>query len=159
MFERQALASLERALDRRRYFLRTLPDRSRIDPARRLTGERRDARSWSRDPRLVPDSDAVEAARRVMRELAVASVDGAGVDAALAARLTAVDPNSADLQRAAVAMASASSDEARRIAARTAMQALTAHVLRSVPAATAIDLGNAALGGVLADELARRPRP
>ncbi len=40
VFEREALASLERALDRRRYFLRTLPDRSRIDATRRLTGER-----------------------------------------------------------------------------------------------------------------------
>jgi hypothetical protein len=159
VFERQALASLERALDRRRYFLRTLPDRSRIDPLRRLSGERREARSWSRDSRLAPDSDAVGTARRVMRELAVASVDGAGVDAALAARLTAVDPNSAGLQRAAVALASASSDEARRLAAQTAMQALTAHVLGSVPAATPVDLGNAVLGGVLADELARRPRP
>ena len=159
VFERQALASLERALDRRRYFLRTLPDRSRIDPSRRLSGERREARSWSRDQRLAPVSDAIESARRVMRELALASVDGAGVDAALAARLTAVDPNAAGLQRAAVALASASSDEARRLAAQTAMQALTAHVLRSVPAATPVDLGNAVLGGVLADELGRRPRP
>jgi len=159
VFERQALASLERALDRRRYFLRTLPDRSRIDLSRRLSGERRDARSWSRDERLVPVGDAVEAARRVMRELAVAAVDGAGVDAALAARLTAVDPNSAGLQRAAVAVASASSNEARRLAAQTAMQALTEHVLENVPAANAVDLGNAALGGLLADELGRRPRP
>ena len=47
--ERQALASLERALDRRRYFLRTLPDRSRIDTTRRLTADRREARSWVRD--------------------------------------------------------------------------------------------------------------
>ena len=39
VFEREALASLERALDRRRYFLRTLPDRSRIDVTRRLTGD------------------------------------------------------------------------------------------------------------------------
>jgi hypothetical protein len=159
VFERQALASLERALDRRRYFMRTLPDRSRIDPARRLSGERRDARSWSRDQRLVPGSDAVEAARRLMRDLAAASVDGAGVDATMAARLVAVDPNSADLQRAAVAVASASSDETRRIAARTAMRALTAYVLSIVPAASAIDLGNATLGGVLADELGRRRRP
>jgi len=159
VLERQALASLERALDRRRYFMRTLPDRSRIDPARRLTGERREARSWLRDPRLVPGSDLVEAARRVMSELALASVDGAGVDAALAARLTAVDPDSADLQRAAVALASASNEEGRRIAARTAMLALTAHVLRSVPASSAIHLGNGALGGLLADELARRPQP
>ena len=159
VLERQALASLERALDRRRYFMRTLPDRSRIDPARRLSGERRDARSWSRVQHPVPAGDAVEVARRVMRDLAVASVDGAGVDAAMAAQLAAVDPDSADLQRAAVAVASASSGEARRIAARTAMQALTAHVLRMVPAASAVDLEHAALGGALADELSRRPRP
>lgn len=159
VFERQALASLERALDRRRYFLRTLPDRSRIDTARRLSGERRDARSWSRDQRLVPVSDAVVAARRVMRDLAVASVDGAGVDAALAARLSAVDASSADLQRVAVAVASASSAEERRLAARTAMQALTAHVLKSVPAANTIDWGSAPLEGLLTDELVRRPRP
>ena len=159
VFERQALASLERALDRRRYFLRTLPDRSRIDPSRRLSGERREARSWSRDQRSLPVGDVVSAARRVMRDLAVAAVDGAGVDAALAARLSAVDPSSADLQQAAVAVASASGDEARRLAARTAMQVLTAHVLESLPAASAIDLGNAALDGLLADELTRRPRP
>lgn len=159
VFERQALASLERALDRRRYFLRTLPDRSRIDPARRLSGERRDARSWSRDPRLTPAADAVEAARSVIRELAVASVDGAGVDAALAARVAAVDPDAADLQRAAVAIASAASVEARRLAARSAMEAMAAHALRTVPGASAIDLGHAPLAGVLADELARRPRP
>ena len=159
VYERQALVSLERALDRRRYFLRTLPDRSRIDTARRLTGERRDARSWSRDQRLVPVSDVVAAARGVMRDLAVASVDGAGVDAALAARLAAVDASSAGLQRAAVAIASASSAEARRLAARAAMQALTTHVLESVPAANAIDLGYAALDGLLTDELLRRPRP
>jgi hypothetical protein len=159
VFERQALASLERALDRRRYFLRTLPDRSRIDPSRRLSGERREARSWSRDQGSAPVSDAVAAARRVMRDLAVAAVDGAGVDAALAARLSAVDPNSADLQQAAVAVASASGDGARRLAARSAMQVLTAHVLKSLPRASAIDLGNAALDGLLADELTRRPRP
>jgi hypothetical protein len=95
----------------------------------------------------------------VIRELAVASVDGAGVDAALAARVAAVDPDAADLQRAAVAIASAASVEARRLAARSAMEAMAAHALRTVPGASAIDLGHAPLAGVLADELARRPRP
>ncbi len=47
--ERQALRSLERAFDRRRYFLRTLPDRSRIDVTRRLTGNLKDARPWTRE--------------------------------------------------------------------------------------------------------------
>ena len=37
--ERAALAALQRAFDRQRYFLRTMAERSRIDPARRLTGD------------------------------------------------------------------------------------------------------------------------
>ncbi len=36
-YERAALRALQRAFDRRRYLLRTLPERARIDPARRLT--------------------------------------------------------------------------------------------------------------------------
>ena len=48
VFERAALAALERAFDRRRYFLRTLSERTRIDPARRLTGDLTGARSWTR---------------------------------------------------------------------------------------------------------------
>jgi hypothetical protein len=82
-----------------------------------------------------------------------------GVDAALAARLTAVDPNSAGLQRAAVALASASTNEARRLAAQTCDAGVDDACAQHRPAANAVDLGNAALGGVLADELGRRPRP
>ena len=67
VFEREALASLERALDRRRYFLRTLPDRSRIDVTRRLTGTRTDARSWLRDQSSPAVSSTMTAHRRLMR--------------------------------------------------------------------------------------------
>lgn len=40
-FERAALGALQRAFDRRRYFLRTPKERTRIDQSRRLTGDRR----------------------------------------------------------------------------------------------------------------------
>ncbi len=49
VFERAALRALQRAFDRRRYLLRTLPERARIDPGRRLTGDRKDAKASGRD--------------------------------------------------------------------------------------------------------------
>jgi hypothetical protein len=157
VFERQALASLERALDRRRYFLRTLPDRSRIDGTRRLTGERRDARSWTRDerPAMV---DTLESHRRVMRELAAAAETGARLDAALTARVAAIDPASHELRSAAVAMASAETSSARIQAVQAAMRAVTLHALTTLPSSTPLELRADPLAGVLSDELARRPR-
>jgi hypothetical protein len=134
VFEREALVHLERALDRRRYFLRTLPDRSRIDATRRLTGERRDARSWDRDRQGAPAAKSIEAQRRVMRDLAA----GVNVDSALAARLAAIDPASVELQNAAVALASATTDSAREVAARAAMVVLTDHALKSLPASAVV---------------------
>ena len=156
--EREALAHLERALDRRRYFLRTMPDRSRIDVTRRLTGDRREARSWTRNEVAVPASDAPERLRRVMRSLAAAAANPNAVNASLAAAVAAVDPGAADLQSAAVAIASAAGDSARLAAVRTAMDALTAHALKSLPATDAIELNATPLSGALADDLARRPR-
>jgi hypothetical protein len=152
VFERVALTHLERALDRRRYFLRTLPDRSRIDATRRLTGERRDARSWERDRHGAPAAGSIEALRSVMRELAT----GANVNASLAARVAAIDPSSVELQQAAVALASASSQTARQEAARTAMAAVTSHALKSLPSSAAVGLQATPLGGRLADEMTRQ---
>ncbi len=158
VFERQALASLELALDRRRYFLRTLPDRSRIDVTRRLTGERREARSWTREQQIATGADALEALRTVMRELAAASVNTASVNGSLAARIAAIDPSAKPLQDAAVAVASAATDEARRQAIAAAMKAVTDHALETFSASIPIDLRGDPLGGALADELSRRPR-
>jgi hypothetical protein len=149
VFEREALKHLELALDRRRYFLRTLPDRSRIDTTRRLTGERREARSWNRDRQEAPAVRSIEAQRAVMRALAAGTSDGP----ALAARVASVDPSSTELQRAAVAVASASTDAARREAAQAAMTALTNHALRSLPSSAAVGLPLDPLSGRLADEL------
>ncbi len=154
VLERVALTHLERALDRRRYFLRTLPGRSRIDQARRLSGERREARSWNREGARAPSPAALDAQRRVMRELAA----GVPVDASLAAKVAAVDPASADLQKVAVALASATNDAARSAARQEAMAALTRHALQRMPGSMPVDLRSAPLAGTLAIELEARPR-
>jgi hypothetical protein len=154
VFEKQALASLERALDRRRYFLRTLPDRSRIDTGRRLTGDRREARSWNRQTTPAGSPASLDAQRRLMRELAATPT----IDARLAARVAAIEPSSKDLQAAAVALAGASSDDSKRAAVRQAMAAITAHALASLPASTPLDLHRESLSGFLANELPSRPQ-
>jgi hypothetical protein len=160
VFERQALASLERALDRRRYFLRTLPDRSRIDVTRRLTGTRTDARSWLRDQSSAGAGTSIDAHRLLIRELASVATTGANINASLAARVAAIDPSAPELQKAAVAIASASNPDGRREAVRAAMQAVTAHALTTLPAATPIDVHRDALSGLLADQLTvTPPRP
>ncbi len=155
VLERLALTHLERALDRRRYFLRTLPDRSRIDQTRRLTGERREARSWERDSAPAPSPATLDAQRRVMRDLAA----GVAVNASLASRVAAIDPASPDLQRAAVGLASASTDAAKRSAVQDAMAALTRHALQRMPGASAVDLKSAPLAGALAGEISAPSRP
>jgi hypothetical protein len=157
VFERQALASLERALDRRRYFLRTLPDRSRIDLTRRLSGERAEARSWTRD-RTRTEPPVADAARALMRELAAAAAGTRTLDASLAARIAAIDPQSAPLQQAAVAIASARARDQRHDAVAMAMEAVIAHALAAAPAAAPVYLRRDPLAGRLADETARPRR-
>jgi hypothetical protein len=157
VFEREALASLERALDRRRYFLRTLPDRSRIDVTRRLTGARTDARSWLRDQSSPAGIRTLTAHRRLMAELVAAAAGNVSSDAALAARVTAIDPSDIELQQAAVAIAAARDPNARQEAIAAAMRALTGHALRTLPSATAIGIRGDALAGGLADQLRQKP--
>ena len=159
VLERQALASLERALDRRRYFLRTLPDRSRIDPSRRLAGDRREARSWSRPAAAARPGAAIDEQRSAMHALADAASGRRVVDATLAARVAALDPSSAALQAAAVAIASAGDDRRRLEAVRAAMGAVTAHALAGLPSSTPMRIDVDPLAGRMTDALTfRRPR-
>jgi hypothetical protein len=159
VLERQALASLERALDRRRYFLRTLPDRSRIDGARRLTGDRADARSWSRQ-RAEATPESLERQRGVMRALADAAAGRRAVDASLAAQVAAIDPASAALQDAAVAIAAARSAREQQDAVRAAMSAVTTGALRTLSPAVPVGVPVHPLAGRLDGALAapRAPR-
>lgn len=118
--ERAALASLQRAFDRRRYFLRTMTERARIDPARRLTGDRSKAASHTREPEAESKTDAA-GLRALLVELAAVADRGDPAPAALMARLASIDPASAPWRRTAAALGSAASAAERQEAARTAM--------------------------------------
>jgi hypothetical protein len=155
VLEREALKSLERAFDRRRYFLRTLPDRSRIDTTRRLTGNLTEARSWLRDGSRVEPDPALVRDRSLMRDLAAAANGTAGADAALAAQVATLDPGDTALQQAAVALARATDASSRRDALWTAMQAVSAHANKHLGGASDVRLTVDPLAGRLADEMTR----
>jgi hypothetical protein len=148
--ERAALQALQRAFDRRRYFLRVMPERARIDASRRLSGSLADARPAPRGPGAPPEDGARAAARRLMQDLARGPAD-----AALAARVAAVDPSSADWQRLAQAMMTGG--DAGRRAVDAAMAALRTRVLGSLAPAPAESLVTDSYEGHLADA-ARRER-
>jgi hypothetical protein len=119
-FERAALGALERAFDRRRYFLRTLPERARIDPSRRLTGDVSVASPAAPLRRNPPIDPVVQEIRDTMAALSRAIQSQSGLDAELAARAIALDPESAALQLNAARLSSGGSLEERATAAAQA---------------------------------------
>jgi hypothetical protein len=123
--ERAALAALQRAFDRRRYFLRTMAERSRIDPARRLTGDATAARPRTRDLAEIPGSGAA-ALRALVRDLAVFAESGGALPPGLIARVASVDPASSEWPRMAATLSQAPTPEARRDAIHAAMAGLAA---------------------------------
>jgi hypothetical protein len=167
--QRRALAALQRVLSRQRYFLKTMPVRSRIDPSRRLTGDLSDARSWERPPAAKtdsPDRGTLEAQRAVLEDLARVSGSRRGDSpdlAAIGSRLLALDPASTGLQEAAAELVRASSpgkqgDLARDKAVDAATKAVLA-MSAQAPASTAVSASRAraALHGALADALDTPP--
>ena len=159
VFERAALKALQRAFDRRRYFLRTMPERARIDASRRLSGDRKDAQSFTRP--LAPDSpDAVAAERALMGDLVLLAGNGQPAAPSLLARLAQFD--SADpAWRATIAkLASASAPEDRRAAAAVAMNLLAASARTKLAPSTGPGPGRSSeWQGWWADEVrAGRPR-
>jgi hypothetical protein len=128
-FERAALKALQRAFDRRRYFLRTLPERARIDPSRRLTGELDMARSSAMGSEPPPPDPALQIARELLRELS-APERLRGSVAPFAARMLAIDASSEALQNAALQLTAAKDEDARTRAIREAQRALMTVLLR-----------------------------
>jgi hypothetical protein len=150
-FERAALKALQRAFDRRRYLLRTLPERTRIDTSRRLTGELDTARS-STVARGEPDADPLlRQARDVLRDLATTAVAG-GHAAVLASRVLALDPESDALQQAALRLSSAATAEARVAASREAQDAIVSLLAARLSRQTLTPLSRDALSGRVVQE-------
>jgi len=123
--ERAALVALQKAFDRRRYFLRTMAERSRIDPTRRLTGDRARAQSRTRDGRIETNATLV-GLRGLMRDLADVAERGEPAPVGLIARVASVDPSAGEWRRQAARLAAAASPAERQEAARAAMARLTA---------------------------------
>ena len=159
VFERAALKALQRAFDRRRYFLRTMPERARIDGSRRLSGDRKDAQSFTR-PATPDHPDAVAAERALMGDLVLLAGNGQAATPSLLARLAQFD--SADpAWRATIAkLASAGAPEDRRPAAAVAMNLLAASARTKLAPSAGSEPGRSShWQGWWADEVrARRPR-
>ena len=108
-----AVEALQRAFGRSRYLLRSLAVRSRLDPSRRLTGDRSAARDWRR-PSSTADVRAGEAARSLLArvlDLGAAATSGTpvrGADLRAAAEAAlAIDPASRVWQEVAAGLTSA----------------------------------------------------
>jgi hypothetical protein len=157
-FERAALKALQRAFDRRRYLLRALPERARIDVTRRLTGDLATARPLARSAVAAGADPTVAEARKVMNALAVAIAARDGLNAALASRVIAVDPTSDVLQKAVVALSSASDPDHRLAAARETQKHLAEFVRARLPASASGRVRHDPLLGRFADESARSVR-
>ena len=160
---RAAVAALQRAFGRNRYFLRTLPVRSRVDPSRRLTGELKDASDWTREVSPAVEDPQSLAARRLLERLITLSpglrtnhVD-ANVLTAMAEEALAVDPSATAWQAISKGIiqlrdsANASADERSTVLAKTVALVTTMAQRNTVPA-RADDRGSSALRGAWAEE-------
>jgi hypothetical protein len=156
VFERAALAALQRAFDRRRYFLRTLPERTRIDPARRLSGDISTARSSTRSAARAEEDASVTALRRALVDLSTAVETRAGLEPQLAAQVAALDPQSSVLQQTALQLSTANTTEERLAAARAAQLEVSALLLQRLPAAGRLNVPRDPVLGTLAEQLSKR---
>jgi hypothetical protein len=101
---RAAVEALQRAFGRNRYLLRTVPVRSRIDPARRLTGELGTAANWRREVAAAREEGPATRARllfdRVLElspTIQAGTIPTAALEA-IAEEALAVDPAAAEWQ-------------------------------------------------------------
>ena len=115
---REAVTALQRAFGRNRYLLRSLAVRSRLDPARRLTGDTKDAADWRR----ILDAEAARAGDQARALLDAVLSAGQrwrsapevpkGEVEELAERLLAADPSVVTWQQAAQRLLDARNDPA-----------------------------------------------
>jgi hypothetical protein len=153
--EREALRFLRQAFDRRRFLLRPVAERARIDPTRRLQGTAPAGPSPSL-PVTAPDAPGGwEAVQSAAAALARARADDT-VDLVLpAARLSALDSDDPAVAAAVAALVRASTTEARRAALDDAQRVVHAAAARRLAASVRAAPGNA-VSGTVADALRRR---
>lgn len=153
--ERAALRALQRAFDRRRYLLRTLPERARIDLDRRLTGDVSAVQPATRASAADAVDEALVRIRQIMSELEQAINRRENLGAALASKTLAIDPSSKVLQQASMVMASGGSMDQRTAGARSAHRALSEVLRQRLASAPTLQIADQPLMGRFADELRR----
>ncbi len=153
--ERDALRLLRQAFDRRRFLLRPVAERARLDPARRLQGPPPPAAPPTLP--IVPTAAPAgwEAVQRAADALAAATADPGRDLVAAAARVAGLDPGDARVAAVADALVRASTP-AERTAALAGAQRLVRDVAarRLLPAPPPGHAG--ALSGPVADALRQR---
>jgi hypothetical protein len=152
--EREALGLLRRAFDRRRFLLRPVAERARLDPARRLQGATPPGPAPAQPVRAPESVEAWDAIQSAAQALAAARADGAADLVIVAARLSALEAGDPAVAAAADALTRAGTPEARGAALDAAQRALHAVVARRLAAAPAPT--EAAVSGGVADALRRR---
>jgi hypothetical protein len=171
---RAAAQALQRAFGHSRYLLRALPAKARIDPTRRLTGDRASAIDWLRGLALPADEPSVVAARDALSDLvSIASHlksdpsstvgrDLADALGSLAERVLRIEPASPDLLQSSKQLLAAREAvlNGQAANARAAIEASAGAIVtraqrgRLSATPTSIDLGR--LAGQLALEQERR---
>jgi hypothetical protein len=145
---REAAQALQRAFGHSRYLLRALPSRARIDPARRLTGDRSSAIDWLRGLAITDVNAATQAAQTALADLVrisaemptdqgaggmskLTSTDPAEELTALAERILRIEPSAADLLQSSRQILAARQALAKRdvAAARAALDAAAGPVV------------------------------
>ncbi|MEO7275388.1 MAG: hypothetical protein ABIX28_18235 [Vicinamibacterales bacterium] len=110
---KSAVEALQRAFGRNRYFLKTLAERSRIDPSRRLTGDLKEASDWRRVLIAATDDPKSRDARLLLTRLldlataegALPAASAAPAVARLAEEALAIAPGSPDWQKISSSLA------------------------------------------------------
>ena len=165
-----AVDALQRAFGHNRYFLKTLADRGRIDPSRRLTGDLKDAKDWRRLLEAPTTDPKVAQARAILGrlfDLGAAPVLSAAVTpeaaGALSEQALAVDPGSPDWQQISAALSRMRDGLAARRPDTELRQQLTAAIVPLVKLSKASALRGGGddesargLRGAWADEARRR---
>ena len=164
--ERAAVTALQRAFARDRYILRAMATRSRLDPARRMTGSLADATGWRRVAPDVPVNRRIALLADVLRGIAEL-VSVRPLDAArdlanalvLAEEAIRIDPGAASLRTVATDLqrAAAAPDAVTRSAALTAAATAAAFEARRAQADAPLrsQAVSPALSGAFADALRR----
>jgi hypothetical protein len=155
--EREALRLLQQAFDRRRFLLRPVAERARIDPGRRLAGPAPPGAPPSLPvvaPEARPGWDAVDRAATALAQVR----DDANRDPiAAAARVAALDSGDGQATAAAAALVRASTAGARSAALADAMRVVHAAAARRL-VTPGIAAGVPGVSGAVADALRRRSR-